>query len=111
MRWGPDNFEWVARVPWNRGRAVEEAGGEVPHYGVKSVAGRVLTEQEKQDSLTNGAQKTARQAYLRRTDFEKHGYTGRCAGCSAILRGTQVQPHPGACRRRMEQLREGEARV
>lgn len=71
----------------------------------------MLAEEEKQDILTNDDQTSARQAYSRKSDFEKHGYTDRCAGCSAILRGTQIQPHSGACQSRMEQLLEGTARV
>lgn len=91
-RWSADNFEWVARVPWNRGRADEEADGEVSDFGVKHRPGRPLTEMEKQNIMTNEAQRAVRQAYLLKQDFEKRGFTDRCPGCSAILRGTYLQP-------------------
>lgn len=70
-----------------------------------------MMEQEKQGIFTHDAQKMVRQASFRKADFEKHGLTGRCAGCSAILRGTQIQRHSGAFRGRMEQLLEASARV
>lgn len=111
MRWSADNFEWVARVPWNRGRADDEADGEALGFDVKHGPRRPLTEIEKQNIMTNDAQRTARQAYLKKEDFEKHGLMDRCPECSAILRGANLHPHSGACRGRMEQLLEGEARV
>ena len=53
--------------------------------------------------------------YLSRRDFEKHGYTDGCAGCSAIRRGVRGQAHNTVCRRRiMKELAatpEGKERV
>ena len=56
-------------------------------------------------------QKLVHKAHLRRADFERHGYTDRCAGCSAILRGLHVQPHSDQCRQRIEKLLEDDVRV
>ena len=46
-----------------------------------------------------------------KTDFEKFGYTDRCGGCSAMLRGIYPQPHAQHCRRRMEKHLEDDVRV
>lgn len=89
------------------GRVDEEADGEVPDVDVKHGPGRPLTEVETQNIMTNDAQRTVRQAYLKKKEFVKHGFTDRCPGCSAIVRGGYMQPHSSACRR----LLEGEARV
>ena len=41
---------------------------------------------------------------LRPSDFEKHGYTGGCLGCKAILSGKGAQSHSPECRKRMESI-------
>ena len=102
QRWNPDNLEWVTMVPWNKGGGDKEADGDLPEFDVKKGPGRRLTEEEKREIATNEVPKIVHKAHLRRTDFDKHGYTDRCPGCSAILRGLHVQPHSQACRERME---------
>jgi hypothetical protein len=52
--------------------------------------------------MTNEAPRITHRAHLRRSDLDKHGYTDRCAGCSAILRGINLQPHSPECRQRIE---------
>ena len=102
QRWNPDSLEWVTMVPWNRGAADKEADGDLPEFDVKQGPGRKLTEEEKREISTNEAPKIVHKAHLRKADFDKHGYTDRCPGCSAILRGLHLQPHSPACRERIE---------
>ena len=52
--------------------------------------------------MRDEARRIIHRAHLRKADFDKHGYTDRCLGCSAILRGLHVQPHSAECRNRME---------
>ena len=49
--------------------------------------------------------------HLKKADFDKHGYTDRCPGCSAILRGLHVQPHTLECRQRLEEVLTSDVRV
>ena len=48
---------------------------------------------------------------MKKVDFEKYGFTDRCGGCSALLRGLHVQPHADHCRKRMERHLEEDIRV
>ena len=61
-----------------------------------------MTEEDKQDIMRDEAPRITDRAHFRMSDFDKHGYTDRCPGCSAILRGLHVQPHTAECRKRME---------
>ena len=102
---------WVEAVPWNRGRGDKEADGDLPDFDVKHGPGRRLTTEEMQEIATNENPKIIHKAHLRKADFEKYGFTDRCPGCSAILRGLHVQPHSQACRSRMETHLETDVRV
>ena len=56
-------------------------------------------------------QPTHRRVYLRRKDFDEHGYTEGCLGCRCLLedRG-QAQSHSARCRQRIEEaLRQSDA--
>ena len=97
-RWSSDNLQWVATVPWNKGIGDKEADGDMPEFDVKASPGRNLTEEEKADIMSTKAPRIVHRAHLRKTDFEKHGFTDRCPGCSAILRGLNTQPHSEQCR-------------
>ena len=105
---------WVSAVPWNRGGEDyqdPEADGDRPEFNVKHGPGRRLTEAEAVGIAAQEVQTLIHKAHLRRADFERHGYTDRCAGCSAILRGLHVQPHSDQCRQRIEKLLEVDVRI
>ena len=88
-RWSSDNLQWVATVPWNKGIGDKEVDGDMPEFDVKAGPGRNLTEEEKADIVSGEAPRIVHRAHLRKTDFEKHGFTDRCPGCSAIFAGSQ----------------------
>ena len=48
-----------------------------------------------------------RRMYISKDDVEIHGYTQRCPGCVAILRGTANQTHNEGCRKRLEEAMSG----
>ena len=48
---------------------------------------------------------------ITRQDLEAHGYTAKCPGCTAILRGTARQAHSEQCRARMEKDMKEEPKV
>jgi hypothetical protein len=111
QRWDSKNLELVSVVPWNRGQGDKDADGDVPEFDVKNGPGRKLTKEETEEIAMNENPKIVHRAHLRKTDFEKHGFTDRCPGCSAILRGLHVQPHSQACRARMEANLEKDVRI
>ena len=111
QRWCAGNLSWVEAVPWNKGQGDKEADGDLLDFDVKSGPGRKLTEQEKTEISMNEGPKIVHRAHLRRADFDKHGYTDRCPGCSALLRGLHVQPHSQVCRDRLETLLDKDIRV
>ena len=111
VRWDAKNLELVTRVPWNRGNADKNADGDVPEFDVKKGPGRQLTEEEQRGIMTSEAPRIIHKAHLRKDDFEKHGFTDRCPGCSSLLRGLQVQPHSVGCRARMDKLLEDDVRI
>ena len=51
-----------------------------------------------------------RRTYLKKEDFEVHGYTVDCPGCVSILRATARQAHTEACRKRLEDTLRGTVR-
>ena len=111
QRWSADHLEWVQRVPWNTGHGDDEADGEIPEFDVKHGPGRRLTPDEVEEVETRGNLDIVHRAHLRREDFERFGFTDRCPGCSAKIRGLKPQPHAAHCRRRMEKLLEDDVRV
>ena len=44
-------------------------------------------------------------------DFEKYGYSTKCSGCAAMLKGTAHQAHSEACRKRIEVEMKDEVKV
>ena len=65
-----------------------------------------VEEIETQDNLD-----IAHRTNFRRADSNKFGFTDRCPGCSAMIRGLKLQPHAEHCRRRMEKLLEDHSRI
>ena len=89
----------------------KEADGDLPEFDVKKGPGRQSTEEEEQDIMRDEALRIIHGAHLRKADFDKHGYTDRCSGCSAILRGLHMQHHAAECRNRMETALSSDIRV
>ena len=52
-----------------------------------------------------------RRAYLKKKDFENCGYTTKCLGCKALLKGTRAVGHSEECRKRMEKELEGTDKI
>merc|ERR1712237_210214 len=47
---------------------------------------------------------SARKTYLKKKDFEKHGFTEGCEGCKRMRAGgMDARPHSAQCRQRMEE--------
>ena len=79
--------------------------------GAKTTAVRMPQPSGSDAILVRGREFAPRSFYFRPKDFEKHGFTDRCAGCEAIIRGLRIQPHAEHCRRKMEKLLEDNIRV
>jgi hypothetical protein len=91
-RWKSSNLDMVSHFPWKtREGAVVQTDvirlepHEIP---VGPAAGESIP----------------RQVYLRKSDFEEHGFTSSCPGCVSIIRGKARQGHSKACRIRMQDI-------
>ena len=113
QRWSAEYLGKVLVVPWNRGAGDGEADGDAPEYDARHGPGRALTAEEKEQMATETADapRIVHRAHLKKADFDRFGYSDRCGGCSAILRGLHIQPHTSQCRARIEGLLEGDLRV
>ena len=98
-------------VPWNTGGNDADADGEIPEFDFKRGPGTRLTQDEMGVIKARGDPMVVHRAHLRKADFETHGYTDRCGGCSATLRGLRGQPHADHCRQRMEKQLEDDVRI
>jgi hypothetical protein len=110
-RWQVENLTWVRAVPWNLGPGDKEEDGEMPELGIKHGPGTRLTAGEMEEIQARADPEITHRAHLTKNDFEKFGYTDNCRGCAAKLRGMKPQPHAEHCRKRMEQLLEGDERL
>jgi hypothetical protein len=109
-RWQEECLSWIQSVPWNMGVEDKAADGDIPF--IQHGPGTRMKPEEMDEIRTMGAAVSApRSMPLNKTDFEKFGYTDRCAGCSSILRGMKRQHHSEDCKMRMEKLLQGDARL
>ena len=100
-RWQASNLEWVKYFPWNLGVHDKLAEGAGDAHDVRSSPGVRLGPEDLEAVLmrqTSVPHRTHR--FVK--DFEAHGYTDRCPGCSSLLRQMAPQPHSDACRQRMD---------
>ena len=76
-----------------------------------SLPGRRLTQGGTEEMATQETPSIVHGAHLTKKDFDKFGFTDRCPGFSAIIRGLRVQPHAEHCRRRLEKHLDTDLRV
>ena len=55
------------------------------------------------ETIRRQEEKKARRVYLKATDFETHGYSDNCDGCSRLQAGMEARPHTETCRARLEE--------
>jgi hypothetical protein len=91
-RWRSSNLGCVLHFPWK-----SREGAVVQNDVIR------LEPHEIPEGPT-AAESIPRQVYLRRSDFEEHGFTSSCPGCVSIIRGKARQGHSKACRIRMQEL-------
>ena len=61
--------------------------------------------------LKGKKRKKARRVDLKATDFETHGYSDNCEGCSRLQAGMDARPHTETCSARLEEeLAKGDTR-
>jgi len=103
-RWDPATIDLVKHPPWSTSDDDPNRDGEMPD--VTQMEMPVRERQEVEEEIV-----MPRRLYLKKGDFEKFGYTSRCPGCKAIIRGTRAVNHSDECRARMEKLLEGTDRM
>ena len=97
-------MEMVKFVPWRVGVDDLDMDGELPKV-IK------LNEQDEKSEMEKMAEVVPRRAYIAMDDLQKHGYSAKCPGCLAILRGTARQGHSAGCRKRIEEEMKGETKI
>ena len=106
-KWHRDNLQLVGGVPWRLSVNDPKVDGEALKMDVPE-AGEMSTKDVEEDSWKLVA---PRQLYLRKSDFDKHGFSQGCMGCRSLLRGTARQAHSEACRTRMGREMTGHERA
>ena len=106
-RWHVENLQLVGGVPWRTSEEDKNADGEALSREVPEAV-RMEPEDEKgeEEELV-----VPRNIYLKKSDFEQHGYSKDCKGCRAVLRGAARTPHTAECRKRMMTAMAGDDRV
>ena len=99
-RWMRSSVDMVKHVPWRTSEGDPKADGEKPE---------VIKLNPEQEHVEREIMKDAapRRAYITKEDLNELGYTAKCPGCLAILRGTARQGHSADCRKRVEGLAGG----
>ena len=88
-----------------------EADGDTTEFDFKSGPGVKMTKDDVDEVEQKGPSgRQTHHAHIFKKDFEKHGYTIRCPGCSTIFRKMKAQPHTGASRKIMSKSMKGDAR-
>ena len=96
-RWTPEAADLVGGVPWLLSGQDEEADGEA----LKQETLRPLSEELLEE--TRVREPVPRSFNITPQDLHDHGYTAKCPGCVAVLRGTARQGHNDECRARLEE--------
>ena len=96
-RWDPENAKNVGGVPWKVSLDDPDADGPIPELAIPIFPGVAV------GPSVLARESVPRRGYIKKEDFERHGYTPKCNGCKALLQGGIRQPHEEACRKRMEE--------
>ena len=99
-RWSKENLELVVGVPWRTSETDPQVDGE-PLEVIRP--GPRIAEEDKE----RGQEAVPRSFWITKADMEEHGYSARCPGCTAVLRGRNRQGHSTGCRKRFEELLRG----
>ena len=105
-RWHAENLQMVGGVPWRTSEEDKNADGEAMSREVPEAVRMEPEEGKEEEELV-----VPRNIYLKKTDFEAHGYSKDCKGCRAVLRGAARTPHSAECRKRMMAAMAGDKRV
>ena len=102
-RWGQQEIEKVRWVPWAKNEDDPEIDGE--KMEVTRMTRREVEEEKKPDV------KAPMRFQIKKEDLDKHGFTSRCWGCRAMMKGTTRQAHSEECRKRMTEAMSNDERV
>ena len=105
-RWGAAVVDSVKHVPWRVSEDDPEVDGE------RLTAGEMGLRMPGRDvEMEARTEPSFHRMQIKKSDFEKIGFTTNCQGCKSILRGTARQGHTEACRSRMEAELKGDPRL
>ena len=109
-RWCQTNIELIGGVPWrtNADGEEEEADGAMPDEVIHIEAKQMEPEEAEE---TKSKIEVPRSFMIRKADLEKHGYTSKCPGCQASIRGVTRRFHSVECRERLKKEMDNEDKV
>jgi len=99
-RWDPTTSDLVKHVPWRTSDEDPKVDGEKPEVVKLTPDGEQLQREVMRETVP-------RKVAIAKQDLEEFGYTAKCPGCLAVLRGTTRQGHSQDCRRRMQEELKG----
>ena len=87
-RWEVANLEWVRHIPWNTAGNDPNAEGEQSSFDFKAGPGVKTSAEDIEGVLVRDASshQLPHRTHRFKKDFDTHGYTDRCPGCSSVLR-------------------------
>ena len=103
-RWDAKALDWVKFVPWNLCEKDNTADGDIPDSGQSGPA-RAFTKEELENVKARPT-RSRPSLQIKQEHCDEFGYTHRCPGCSARLRGLARQAHSDSCKARYSQLLE-----
>ena len=94
------------------GAGDKERDGVASEFEFKNGPGARMKDEEVEKVIGRGpTDRAPHPAHVGKKDFDVHGYTDRCPGCSTILRGVKLQPQSDQCKKNMAEVLQGDARV
>jgi hypothetical protein len=72
---------------------------------------RDMERKEVEERKNESEERVPKSFRIDKQDLEAHGYSAKCLGCLAVLRGTTLQRHSPGCRQRLGEAMKEEEKV
>ena len=101
-RWKGEAADWIIGVPWMKSPTDPKADGEAPILRPTTTTSTPTTTQETVGERMILREPPPRRMSITKEDLEQFGYSARCKGCKAAIKGQYSGAHSEECRRRLE---------
>ena len=103
QRWGSENLDMVVGTPW-------KTSGEQDKESDEGIMPEIVVRMEVPDAekidrpVARPVEFVPRRVYLRSKEFDEHGFTPGCSGCTSMMKGEKKSIHHSEeCRARMSE--------